>query len=160
MPGGESPLSEATRSATLMAAILRGCVQMMLHCAPWPASVAASSKYCGTCTNPPAEFATTTLPCLESTDLDAQQDESKKHLRFRAVASTWACTIERHVAASSCHYNNSTCATRSLARCVQLQTMTFRHVYLGQAYTAFTQVSELPYPVTTRCCQVLEQALQ
>ena len=48
VPGAESPLSEATRSATLMAAILRGCVQMMLHCPPWPASVAASSKYWGT----------------------------------------------------------------------------------------------------------------
>ena len=44
-PGETCPISSATRSATLMAAILRGWVHTMLQQAPWPASVAASSRY-------------------------------------------------------------------------------------------------------------------
>lgn len=44
-PGGETPRSWHTRSATLMAAIRRGCVQMMLHSPPRPSSMLASSRY-------------------------------------------------------------------------------------------------------------------
>ena len=49
LPGGGCPLSWHTRSATLMAAILRGWVQMTLVRPPWPARIAWSSKYWGTC---------------------------------------------------------------------------------------------------------------
>ena len=43
-PGAGSPRSDATRSATLMAAMRRGCVHTMLHMPPHPASMAASSS--------------------------------------------------------------------------------------------------------------------
>ncbi len=48
-PGGGSPRSSATRSATEIAAIRRGCVHTTLQAPPAPASAAASSRYCGTC---------------------------------------------------------------------------------------------------------------
>jgi hypothetical protein len=48
-PGGGSPRSSATRCATLMAAMRRGCVHTTLHVAPRPASMPASNMYCGTC---------------------------------------------------------------------------------------------------------------
>lgn len=49
VPGAGSPRSEATRSATEMAAMRRGCVQIRLARAPRPASMAASSRNWGTC---------------------------------------------------------------------------------------------------------------
>ena len=43
-PGAGSPRSDATRSATLMAAMRRGCVHTMLHAPPPLTSMAASSS--------------------------------------------------------------------------------------------------------------------
>ena len=49
LPGASCPRSLATRSATEIAAMRRGCVQIRLARAPRPPSMAASSRNCGTC---------------------------------------------------------------------------------------------------------------
>lgn len=49
LPGAGCPRSLATRSATEIAAMRRGCVQIRLARAPRPPSMAASSRNCGTC---------------------------------------------------------------------------------------------------------------
>mmetsp|Transcript_42901 Transcript_42901/g.105797 ORF Transcript_42901/g.105797 Transcript_42901/m.105797 type:complete len:276 (-) Transcript_42901:1512-2339(-) len=48
-PGARSPRSDATRSATEMAAMRRGWVQMIEHSEPQPFSSACSRMYCGSC---------------------------------------------------------------------------------------------------------------
>lgn len=45
VPPSDSPLSSDTLSATVIADILRGCVQIILQNAPRPDSISDSNKY-------------------------------------------------------------------------------------------------------------------